>query len=249
MKFFKNSLVKIPLWRYITVGILLIGLSISTVKNNVDENVFLSLQETLLSTTGAVFNLYFILLLLIADLGFDYQKADAQKHTFHPFRSRIGFASALCLLFVLWLAVCNFFALFLKTGTITFSNTLINTPLYELENINASFAAIFNLVLIYLYFVFISTIVFTINCHCKERPLGYLGVLTISVLHVIVYTFFSFPLGFFPTEYASVGSALLVTPSIPLNIVISVLYWLVLIAATGLIYHIVNKRNKGGQLL
>lgn len=240
---------KISPWRYITVGILLLGLSVGALYIYLDQNIHLSLQETLITTTSSAFNLYFVFLLMIANLGFDSLNTKEQKQTFRTFWSQIGFASLLCFLFVLWLVVCNFFALLMKTGTVTFSDTLLNSPPYGLENINASFAAILNLVLIYLYFLFITAIVFTINSRCKKRPLGYLGVLTLFILDVIMYTLQIFPSYFFPTEYASVGSALLVTPSIPLNIAVSVLYWVVLITATGLIYHIMNKRSKGGQLI
>ena len=249
MNFLLKSLKKNPLWRYIVTGVLLLGLSVDALYIYIDQNIHLSLQETLITTTSSAFNLYFVFLLMTANLGFDSLNTKEQKQTFRSFWSQIGFVSILCLLFVLWLVICNFFALLMKTGTVTFSNTLINTPLYELENINASFAAILNLVLIYLYFLFITAIVLTINSCCKNKPMGYLGVLSNFILHVIIYTFSSFPTGFFPTDYASVGSALLVTPSIPISIVISVLYWLVLITATGLIYHIMNKRSKGGCLI
>ena len=249
MKLLLTRLKTIRLWRYITAGILLLGISVDALYIFLDQNIQLSFQETLMASSGSVFSLYFLLLLIIADFGFDYQKTGALKQTFRSFWQHIRCASFLCFLFVLWLTACSFLALLLKTGTVTFNDTLLNSPPYGLENINASFAAFFNVLLLYLYFVFIAAVVLTINSSCKKRPLGYLGVLVISIFDAIVYTFYIFPSGFFPIEYASVGSALLATASIPISIVISVLYWLVLITATGLIYHIMNKRSKGGCLI
>ncbi len=243
------SFKKIPLWRYITAGVLLLGLCYESSYFYADANIQSTYQDMLLSTSSSVFNLNFVFLLIIADLGFRSHKTEKPDQPFQSFRSHIGFAFVLCLLFVLWLAACTFFAMLFNTGTVTFSDTLTNNSLYGLEWINASFAAAANLVLVSLSLLFCAAVVFTINSRSKNKPLGYLGVLAISILDVTVFTLFDYQTGFFPAEYENVRTALRVTQNVPLSIVISVLYWLVLIAVTGLIYYFTDKRSKGGQMI
>ena len=244
------SFKKIPLWRYITAGVLLLGLCYESCYFYSDANIQSTYQDMLLSTSNSVFNLNFIFLLLIADLGFDAHKTGKPGQPFRSFRSHISFAFVLCLLFVLWLAICTLFAMLLNTDTVTFSDTLTNNALYGLEWIDASFASAANLVLVCLSLLFCAAVVFTGNNRCKNKPMGYLGLLAISTLDVTVFTLlFDYQTGFFPAEYENVRTALRVTPNVPLSIAVSVLYWFALIAVTGLIYYFTNNRSKGGQMI
>lgn len=243
MKYIIRSLKKIPLWRFIVTGILLLGLSLEDSSNFLYQKIQPSFQEMMITTFGSHFSLYIIFLLMIADLGFDHGNDETNKNMPRFFGCYLGYFAFLSFLYILCLPVCNFTALLLKSGAVTFSEELINVQLYGLEWMPASLAMAINILLLYLCFVFIAAVVFIVNGRCKKRPLGYLGLLAICILDVTVYKFAIFPVGVFPSEYASAESALLVTSNITLNIAISIFYWLFLISMAGLVYHIINKRK------
>lgn len=234
----------VQLWRFIAVIVLLLGVPLEKCIHDSYANIQSSFQESMLSTLGFPFPLYLIFLLLIADLGFDQTLSKTTKNNYPSYCSNMLYIALVCLVFFSCLTACTFLAFLIKAGTIPFSEELTHFQLYGLEWMSASSAVCFSGLLLYLYFVFITAVVFCVNSFCKKRPLGYVGALIVLMLDRIVQRFDMVRLGIFPSTYSSIDSALVLTSNTAINIAISIIYWLLLIAGAGASYNMLKRRSE-----
>jgi len=96
----------------------------------------------------------------------------------------------------------------------------------------------------YCKFTFITIIMFIINKNCKRLPLGYLGGLSICLIDAIAYYNFWIEnsVGVFLFEHAYLESAMCYSPSILINIIINLAYWILLLLIVGIIIKLTNKK-------
>lgn len=245
LEYFKN----IPLWRVITAAVLLLGLSFQAYDSLAASFGHPSFQETILIRLNDVttFSFYFILLLLIGDLGFNKDAAAKKENGF--FRN-ISYIALLCVLFIATYIVFCLLTSLLKGGSVYFSDEWKGIQLFGMEWLSPSLATAASLLLFFLRLVFLACLVYIVNNRAKKTPFGYIGGFAVCLLDGIVYFCFTHGnvIGVFPFEHSYLESVFRITFEPVLDAVISVSYWLALIAAAGLIYGILNKRTIPGSV-
>lgn len=256
MKDILYRLKHVRLWRWILASAFLLGLAFDAYSVLSNSGTKPNFYEMLLKQTNDVSTLilYFIFLLIIFDIGYDASLPDTEAS--HRIVYDFFYIYFLTFLFLLLIIIINIFALLLKSGSINFSNSwaaaqsLINNgvdiPALEVTSLSPISAAAISFLLFFLRFGFINAIVFVINRNCKKRPWGYTGGMVICLTDAVAYFTFNMvkPTGVFPFEHSFIGSALKLTSSIALNIIISVLYWIVLTVLAGSILYLSGKQKK-----
>jgi len=249
--FFKN-IKNIPLWRVILAVALLFCMAYGSY-DNLAVYGQPSIQETILvgldNVTTMLF--YVILMLIVFDFGFKNSRPAAETRQ-NKYGNALVFALIVCLVFEAIYIVSCFIILLITGGSINFADTFTDITLNGLEWMSPTLAMAISIFLFYLRFVFLTCLVTAINSRSRKAPYGYAAGLAVCLADAIGYFHFSLfdPIGVFPFEHSFLESALRLTRDVPLDIIISVIYWLALIAAAGLIYDagIRKKTDKEARL-
>lgn len=245
MRYILKYLKAIPLWRLILAAVLLFGIAVQSHFVQSFWGVQPSFQEFIYENLENSRRLFFILLLLVADFGFKHKShttSDMQKDSF---LSHLGFASLLCISFILLFVILSAVVLTLKGGYLNFVNEWHTVQFSGPEGISPTTAMILSLILFFLRFVFLTRVVFTINSRCRKIAFGYVGGLALFALDGAAGSIlYAYPIGIFPVEHTYLEFVLRRTSNVPLNIFISAMYWIVLIVALSLIYTLLNRQNK-----
>jgi hypothetical protein len=247
MGYILSNIKKISKWRWILITIFLFGASIDTYYHLVLSGTQPSFFEVLVIQTdrASKFTFYFILLLIIADLGYknNYQ-IEHDKGIFKYILDIYRYIAFLCFIFILLFFIENILCLLLKEGYINLDNEWRTMTIYGTHRLSPLSAMVASLSLLYLHIFFIAIMVFAINNKCKKRPLGYIGGLAICIIDSTAYYMFNLekPLGFLPFEHSFLEFVFNYSQNIILDIVINVIYWLILYTILGSIIHFSNKK-------
>lgn len=247
MKSIYENLKRIPLWRIIMAVIILLGLSFSA------HAVLLykgrpSFQEMTLTHLNDIttFNLYFILLLIVAGLGFKGETGNAKDANRGGFGRNLKFIAFICFLYIAVFLVFNILSMLLQSGSVNFSDEWRGIKPEGFEFLTPSLATAVCTLLVYLRLVFLACLVFVINSRCLKMPFGYAGGFAVCLFDGIMYfnVFPQEPTGVFPYEHSNLLYVFGLTRFPVLDVFLSVLYWLILIAAAGLIYRLLDRQRK-----
>lgn len=246
---FMQTLKRISIWRWLLLVLILFGLSIEFIYSANDLMMGNpSYQELVFSQMGnpTTFICYVLFLLLAADFGFLRGGGEiAQGKTKRLVRS-LGFAAAICGMFIALILVVSLLAMLLKSGSLNFSDEWSVEPLFGLEWVSPTLAALITLLLFFLRFLFMAFLIFVINSVCKKMPYGFIGGLAVCLIDGVVYINFGVikPLGIFPVDYSYIESSLRLTPSAAFDIALCVLYWGALIASVWLVCRLIHRGRK-----
>lgn len=253
MNSIKSALKQIPTWRWIFVFILIIGISYQVYSNT--SPTFFELLLVNINDPSPII-LYLIFLLLIADYGYKREEKEklsdlniTLKYIYHNYL----FSALISIVFLVLLIAGDFITL-LFNARLNFSNEwLTMEPLFRAEWLKPLTATIILIPLFFFEFMFITMVIFTVNILSKQLPFGYLGGFAICLINAIAYhnlQAIEILRWILPFGYSCLESVLNHTKDIFMNIIISILYWLVLILVIGLIIPLISKiqkkKRKGG---
>lgn len=247
MNYFLFKIKKISLWRFLFAGFFLLGMSLELYMSMSFSGGYPSVQEMVLFRLDVItpLLLYSVFLILVADIGIDCKDNVIAKLRKSHFIRNLGLISFLCLAFIVSIILFNTFAMLLKGRVINLSNEWRALIFYGPKEILPSAAMGLSILFTFLRLVFIAVVVFAINSRCRKLPFGYMGGFAVCLLDAIAHFHLDIQgLGIFPFEHSSLEFALRGTNNLLLNILISVLYWIILIATVGLIYNYANKHKK-----
>ena len=244
-----QTLKRISIWRWLLLGLILYGISFESIY--ITNDLMMgnpSFQELVFSQMAdpITFRYYIIFLLLVADFGFTRGGSElAQGKARRPGRS-LRFAAAICGIFVAFILIVSLLAMLLRCGSLNFGDEWSAKPLFGLEWVSPSLAALITVPLFFLRFLFLAFLIFVINSACKKMPYGFIGGLAVCLTDGVVYNDFNImkPLGFLPVDYSYIESSLRLTPSVELDIALCVLYWGALIAAACVVYRFMHRGRK-----
>ena len=247
MKSIYDNLKRIPLWRVIMAAIILLGLSFSAHAALLYEGRP-SFQEMTLSYFNDIttFNLYFILLLIVAGLGFKGETGNAQDTNRGGFVRNLKFIAFICFLYIAVFLIFNILTMLLQSGSVDFSDEWRGIEPEGFEFLTPSLATAVCVLLIYLRLVFLACLVFVINSRCRKKPFGYAGGFAVCLFDGIMY-FNVIPkntIGVLPYEHSALSYVFSLTRFPVLDVFLSALYWLILIAAAGIIYRLPYRQSK-----
>jgi len=246
MKSISDNFKQIPLWRIILAIIFLLGLSFNAYAALSFEGPP-SFQEMTLTQLIDVttFNLYYILLLVIAGLGFKNENANIQHTNPDGFRRNLKYIAFICFLCIAVLLVFNISSMLLQSGSVYFSDKWCVLRPEGFEFLTPSQSAIICILLLYLRLVFLGCLVFVINSRCRKMPFGYSGGFAVCLFDGIMYynVFHQNTIGVLPYEHSYLA-CIFITHLPALDVFLSVLYWLIMIAAAGLLYRLFNRQSK-----
>ena len=244
MKYCFESLKRVPVWRLIVAAVWLLGMSLEVYGRGSNPPSF---QEMVLSKLNdvTVFSFFFILLLIITDLGFNKEDNDAKSEV-PSFLRQMAYAAFLSMLIIVLYIIFSLAIMLIIGGSVSFSNVWNRIDPFGFEWASPTLAMLIIIPLFFLRLVFLICLVSAVNSRSKKIPYGYAVGFAVCLINAIVYFQFmqSTAGGIFPFEHAYLESVFALSPSILLNIFISVLYWLLFIAAAGLIYRS-GKPEKG----
>lgn len=242
-----QTLKNISIWRWLLLIIILFGLSIESIYYTNDLIMGnLSYQELVFShlSEPTTFLFYIFFLLLAADFGFSRGGESAQGKA--KLGKSLGCSAAICGVFIALILAVSLLSMLLYTGFLSFNEEWSFEPLFGLEWVSPSLAALITVPLFFLRFLFMTFLIFVINSACKKMPYGFIGGLAICLIDGVVYVDFCIlkPLGIFPVDYSYIESSLRLTPSAALDIALCVLYWGALIAAACLVCRLMYRGRK-----
>gem|GEM_PF-3853589 len=245
MKYFFESIKNIPFWRVILAAVLLFCMAYGSYSALAVYGQP-SIQETILIGLNNVTTMlfYVILLLVVSDFGFKNNRP-AAKTSHKKYGNALVFALIVCLVFETIYIVSCFLILLLTGGSIKFADMFTDITLNGLEWMSPTPAMVISIFLFFLRFVFLTCLVTAINSRSRKAPYGYAAGFAVCLIDAIAYYHFglSDPIGVFPFEHSFLESALRLTRDMPLDIIISVLYWFALIATAGFIYDTGIRKN------
>jgi len=243
MKYGFGYIMRMPLWKLLFAAIWILGVSINAY-NGLSGGNPPSFQEMMLYRLNDVtaFVFFFILLLLIADKGF--KKAD-DGVTNSSFWRHIVDAVSLSLIMIILYMIFSLIVMLVIGGTVSFEDTWRRIEPYGFEWSSPTLAVLIITPLFFLRLVFLICLVAAVNGRCRKTPFGYAAGFAVCLISAFVY--FQFHMqsawGIFFFEHAYLESIFALTPNAALDIAISVLYWLLLIGITALIYPPKNRER------
>jgi len=244
-----QTLKKISVWRRLLLILILFGLSIESIYITNDLMMGnLSYQELVFTHLGdpTTFLSYVFFLLLAADFGFSRNGSKSAQYKTKRLGGSLGLAAAICGVFIALILVVSLLAMLLKSGSLNFSDEWSAEPLFGLEWVTPTLAALITVLQFFLRFLFMAFLIFVINSLCKKMPYGFIGGLVVCLIDGVVYINFNMikPLRIFPVDYSYIESSLRLTPNAAFNVALCVLYWGVLIAAACLVYRLMHKGSR-----
>ena len=237
MKYCFESLKKVPVWRLVLAAVWLLSLTLDSY-NALARSTPPSLQGMVLNRLDNVTTLtfFFILLLLVTDLGFAKEGANiAAKPSYWR---QVAYAAFLSLLIIGVYMVFSLFLMLFIGGSISFSNEWNGIEPFGFAEALPWLAMLTVILLFFLRIVFIICLVTAVNSRCRKIPYGFMAGFAVCLIDAIVYFHFRLEtaVGVFPFEHNNLESVSRLTPNMAVNIIISVVYWLILIGAAGLVY-------------
>lgn len=237
-------------WRWVILAVLLFGsasegLYFLSYGNVVPPSIF----EVIITQTNTeiTFTLMLIFLLISGDISYGSQ-TQGKLMKLSPAGKALYFlrtAVVVSLLFFGILVVMSIIASFLYTGfTLDFINRW--KTVRDIPHIFTPFLAVgISLMLVFFRFLFLALIIQAINSKSKH-PLGFIGAIVVCLIEAFVY--FNLRIvdstGLLPFEHSYLDSVIKLSPDVHMNIIYSVLYWLLLIIALLAIMIFINRTPK-----
>lgn len=239
MKYCIESLKKVPVWRLIFAAVWLLGMALAAY-NGLSYNATPSFQEIVLLRLNDIttYSFFFILLLLIADLGFDREDCGANTVKKPSFWHQMAYAAFVSALIIVVYIIFSLFFMLVIGGNISFYNEWNSIEPFGFEWASPLLAMLIVIPLFFLRLVFLICLVSAVNSRCRQIPYGYAAGFAVCLIDGIIYFHFRLDtaVGIFPFEHAYLESVFGLTNNMPLNFILSVLYWLLLLGAASLIY-------------
>lgn len=247
MKHIILSLKYISIWRWTIFIIMIFGLSLSNFSSLIVSGILPSFYEIVLMQINnpSVLMLYFIFLIIIVDLGFSQKIQKNQDSTNSKICNYITLSIIISFILVLLIALSALLTLLLKEPFINFINKWQAMPTMEVQWLTPLTSIAFSIPLFIFRFAFITILIIIINSQCKKTPWGYLGGFLICLIDSVAYYNFSLekPIGFLPFEHAYLDSVFNLTAIPILDFSLSVLYWIMLLAITGFVFCIIERKK------
>lgn len=237
MKYCIESLKKVPVWRLVLAAVWLLGQSLEYY-NALAHRAPPSLQEMMVSKLDNVttLNFFFIVLLLVPELGFAKEGADiAEKPSFWR---QMAYAAFLSLLIIVVYMILSLFLMLFIGGSVSLSNKWNSMEPFGFAGTPPWLAMLTAILLFFLRIVFIICLISAVNSRCRKIPYGFAAGFAVCLIDAIAYFHFCLEtaVGVFPFEHNFIEAVFRLTSNMAANIMISVIYWLILIGAAGLVY-------------
>ena len=237
MKYCFESLKKVPVWRLVLAAVWLLSLSLSAY-NALARSTLPSLQGMVIFQLNDVTTLtfFFILLLLVTGLGFTKEGANITGKP--SYWRQMAYAAFISLLIIVVYMIFSLFFMLFIGGSISLSNEWNGIEPFGFAEASPWLAMLAVILLFFLRIVFIICLVTAVNSRCRKIPYGYTAGFAVCLIDAIAYFHFCLDtaVGVFPFEHNNLESVSRLTPNMAVNIMISVIYWLLLIGAAGLVY-------------